>query len=191
MTPDRNEIEATTDRSDAGDMLCLAVLFLVPCLPFVLTWSTPTALPDLFSPLMGRDDVLSMVPKLNRDFDAIAARHFDYAPEPYVYAYFFALVAATVGGIAFIPRNALVLRRPARKAAIKGRIPNTYRGAIALLAGVAMFLFWPWFGLSLMGAGDVSIPPGIFHDVLMILLLFMYGQAIAAGPVYAALWFSR
>ena len=179
------------DRASFGDAVFMVSFALASLVPFLLLWMAPTALPELISPLVTVEDLVRLVPKLSRDSDAIASRHFDYRPEPYLYAYFTALVASTALALALTPRTSANVQRPARKRSILKRRPRRIKQWIGMLAGLAMFLIWPWIGLSFIGDGRRGFPPGAFHDLWMIALLAMYGLALSTSPAMFHLWLAN
>ncbi|MGB0410282.1 MAG: hypothetical protein ACPGFA_01735 [Pikeienuella sp.] len=162
------------------------VLVCTPFATLVMEWLDSGLFARLFSPFLHRLELVSWIPKLSRDLDEIAYRHFHYPPDPYLYWYAYTLVLVSLIALfaVFIFWREMGPDGWRFRAGLQlnDRLVRSRREQIGALLGGLMFLLWPWFGLSMLGTTGRSLPPGWAHDIFMALCLVMYGATLAAGP---------
>lgn len=142
---------------------------------------------SLVSPHLHRLELVQWIPKLGRDLDAIAYHHFHYPPDPYLYWYAVTLGLVTGFAILFIPAMLNEITREGWRDSPGARqtedlLTSGWKRLFAL-AGIAMFLLWPWIGLSILTPGmRFSMSPGLLHDLFTALFFVLYAGAVACGP---------
>lgn len=142
---------------------------------------------SLIGPHLHRLELVQLIPKLSRDLDAIAYHHFHYPPDPYLYWY--AVTLGLVTGFAILAMPAMLnemTRDGWRTFPSARQTEDLLKGGwkqFIPLAGLAMFLLWPWIGLSMLTPGRrFSMPPGLLHDLFSALFFVLYAGAVACGP---------
>ncbi|MEL7463644.1 MAG: hypothetical protein AAFN79_06235 [Pseudomonadota bacterium] len=182
------------DQTTKGDILYIACLFGGPSSLLLLDIASGGVFADLLSPVLARQTVLETVPKLANDFDVIAAHHFSYAPDPYLYWYFAALAYATFAGCLGSVHSLTVARRPARAATVWRQMPDRWWKWLFFGVIVVGILLWPWVGPSMLATpdgADRALPPGPIHALLMSLILAMYAATVAAIPAFIRIVLAR
>jgi hypothetical protein len=156
--------------------------------PFVIYWIWPSLFVDLLSPLLTRDDLVAIVPKLGKDLTVIEQHSRPLRPEPYFYTYFTALILSSVVAFAFAPFVFFVPKPEAawtkQLAEIDGRFTWPL-GRIVLILAMMGYPFLLWMGPSFIAEPD-CFPPrcyrfGPVHDALMCGFLFCYSFVLMMG----------
>ncbi|MGB0507606.1 MAG: hypothetical protein ACPGGK_15560 [Pikeienuella sp.] len=156
--------------------------------PFVIYWIWPNLFVDFLSPLITRDDLIAIVPKLGKDLKVIEQYSQPLRLEPFFYTYFTALILSSVVAFAFAPFMFFVPKPEAawtkQLAEIDGKLTWPL-GRIVLILAMIGYPFLLWMGPSFIAEPD-CFPPrcyrfGPFHDVIMCLFLFGYSFVVMMG----------
>ena len=155
--------------------------------PFVIYWIWPNLFVDLLSPLITRDDLIAIVPKLGKDLKVIEQYSRPLRPEPFFYTYFTTLILSSVVVFAFAPFMFFVPKPEAAWAKQLAEIDGKFTwplGRIVLIPAAIGYPFLLWMGPSFIAEPDCSsrcYRYGSFHDVIMCLFLFCYSFVVMMG----------
>ena len=161
----------------------------IPFVTLAAEWVHRGLFAHWLSPVVDRLELVRWIPKLSRDLDAIAYHHFHYPPDPYLYWYAATLGLVTVFALSSIPAMLDEMTRDGwRTFPGAQHTEDLLKGGwrpLAAVAGIAMFLLWPWIGLSTLTPGRRgSMPPGLLHDLFVVLFFVLYAGTVACGPAF-------
>lgn len=173
---------AVADKTTPAEIGLIAASALTPFAPFLANWIWPGLFADMLRPIVSQADLTTIVPRLSNDLDVIAEYYFNYAPDPYLYTYFVALLLSTttaIGGsvVMFVRKTSSV-----RLAEVRKRMRSIWM-KIGTPVFLILLVWFMWAGPSLIYHSGCRrcMQAGPLHDGYMIFFLFGYTFFLIGG----------